>query len=144
MQARTVAGKCLSSQPILLEGCISIQYYTAMLGGPSFPTRHAPRKLPGPLPSLGATHLLDQVRERARYLHYSLRTERAYVYWVRAFVRFHGCRQHPREMGAAEVEAFLTWLAAERNVSASTHGQCWGHSVGVRSLILPNQNWRHY
>ena len=51
--------------------------------------------------------LLDQMRERVRYLHYSLRTEQAYVYWVRAFVRHVGMR-HPRDMGQAEVESFLT------------------------------------
>ena len=50
------------------------------------------------LPPLQAPRLLDQVRERVRYLHYSLRTEQAYVHWVRAFVRFHRMR-HPREMG---------------------------------------------
>jgi integron integrase len=66
--------------------------------------------------------LLDQVRERIRYKHYSIRTEHAYVYWVRLFVRFHELK-HPRDMGAAEVERFLCWLAAERRVSASTHKQ---------------------
>ncbi len=66
--------------------------------------------------------LLDQLRERIRYLHYSLRTEQAYVHWVRAFVRFHGLR-HPQEMGQAEVEAFLSWLAADRGVAAATHRQ---------------------
>ena len=66
--------------------------------------------------------LLDQVRERIRYLHYSLRTEQAYVHWVRAYVRFHGLR-HPKEMGQTEVEAFLAWLSAERRVSVSTHRQ---------------------
>jgi len=66
--------------------------------------------------------LLGQVRERVRYLHCSLRTEQAYVHWVRAFVRFHGLR-HPRAMGHAEVEAFLAWLSAERGVSVSTHRQ---------------------
>ena len=75
------------------------------------------------LPPLRAQRLLDQVRERARYLHYSLRTERAYVHWARAYVRFHGCRRHPREMGAPEVEAFLTWLASERQVAVATHQQ---------------------
>ncbi|RYD62281.1 MAG: integrase, partial [Verrucomicrobiaceae bacterium] len=58
------------------------------------------------LPPLQSPRLLDQVRERIRLLHYSRRTEEAYVYWVRAFVRFHGIR-HPAEMGGAEVEAFL-------------------------------------
>jgi integron integrase len=75
------------------------------------------------MPDLHAERLLDQVRERARYLHYSLRTEQAYVHWTRAYVRFHGCQQHPREMGAVHVEAFLTWLAAERNVAVATHQQ---------------------
>lgn len=69
-----------------------------------------------------APRLLDQVRERIRYWHYSLRTERAYVHWVRGFVRFHGLR-HPREMGVEEVEAFLRWLAGERSVAPSTHNQ---------------------
>jgi integron integrase len=66
--------------------------------------------------------LLDQVRERARYLHYSLSTEKAYLYWVRFFIRWHGLR-HPRDMGAAQVEAFLAMLATERHVSPSTHNQ---------------------
>lgn len=67
--------------------------------------------------------LLDQLREQIRYRHYSLRTEEAYVHWVRAYVRFHGVARHPREMGRAELEGFLTWLAAERQVSPSTHKQ---------------------
>lgn len=62
------------------------------------------------------------MRERARYLHYSLSTEKAYVYWVRWFVRFHNLR-HPRDMGGVEVKAFLTMLATERRVSSSTHNQ---------------------
>jgi integron integrase len=66
--------------------------------------------------------LLDQVRERVRYLHYSLSTEKVYLYWVRFFIRWHAMR-HPRDMGAPEVEAFLTMLAEQRNVSASTHNQ---------------------
>lgn len=69
-----------------------------------------------------APRLLVQLRERLRYLHYSLRTEKAYVYWVRFFIRWHGMR-HPRDMGAPEVEAFLTMLATQRHVSAATHGQ---------------------
>ena len=66
--------------------------------------------------------LLDQVRERARYLHYSLSTEKVYLYWVRFFIRWHQMK-HPRDMGAAEVEAFLSMLAAQRKVSSSTHNQ---------------------
>ncbi len=77
-------------------------------------------------PVLRSTRLLDQLRERIRYLHYSLSTEKAYLHWVRFFVRWHGragVMRHPREMGAQEVEAFLTMLTTERRVSASTHNQ---------------------
>ena len=73
-------------------------------------------------PALKSGRLLDQLRERIRYAHYSLKTEKNYVYWVRFFIRFHKLR-HPREMGATEVEMFLTWLANERHVSPSTHRQ---------------------
>ena len=77
-------------------------------------------------PPLQSVRLLDQVRERIRYLHYSLSTEKTYLYWVRFFILWHGRHHkmtHPRDMGAKEVEAFLTMLATERHVSASTHNQ---------------------
>jgi uncharacterized protein YfbU (UPF0304 family) len=70
---------------------------------------------------------LDPLRERIRYLHYSLHTEKAYLYWVRFFIRWHGrsgvVMRHPREMGSAEVEGFLNMLAHARRVSPSTHNQ---------------------
>jgi integron integrase len=66
--------------------------------------------------------LLDQVRDRIRRKHYSIRTEQAYLHWVKHFVRFHGLK-HPKDMGAKEVEAFLTHLSVARNVSASTQNQ---------------------
>jgi integron integrase len=66
--------------------------------------------------------LLDQVREAARLRHFSIRTEQAYVGWVRRFVLFHGTR-HPREMGAEEIRSFLSHLATERDVAASTQNQ---------------------
>ena len=66
--------------------------------------------------------LMDQVRDRIRTLHYSLRTEEAYVNWIKRFILHHG-KRHPRDMGAPEVEAFLTSLAVGRNVSASTQNQ---------------------
>lgn len=67
------------------------------------------------LPALRSVKVLDQLRERVRYLHYSLRTEEANVHWVRAFIRFHGVR-HPASMGAPAVEQFLSWLAVERGM----------------------------
>lgn len=87
------------------------------------------------LPALRSVRLLDQVRERLRGLHYSLRTEDAYLHWCRAFIRFHG-RRHPAEMGAAEVEAFLTFLAAERSVAASTHNQALSALLFLYGKVL--------
>jgi integron integrase len=66
--------------------------------------------------------LLDQLRQHIRFKHYSLRTERQYVYWVRFFIRFHRLR-HPAEMGASEITSFLTYLANDRQCSSSTHNQ---------------------
>ena len=69
-----------------------------------------------------APKLLDQVRDKIRLKHYSIRTEQTYVDWIKRFVLFHH-KRHPAEMGAAEVEAFLTHLAVEGKVSASTQNQ---------------------
>lgn len=66
--------------------------------------------------------LLDEVRDRIRLKHYSIRTEGTYVEWIRRFILFHA-KRHPREMGAAEVESFLTHLAVQGRVSASTQNQ---------------------
>src|SRR5659263_254407 len=77
-------------------------------------------------PPLQSARVLDQLRERIRYMHYSLSTEQVYVYWVRFFIRWSakgGQMRHPRDMGTPEVEAFLTNLATARQVSASTHNQ---------------------
>ena len=66
--------------------------------------------------------LLVQLRDRIRAKHYSIRTEASYTDWARRFILFHD-KRHPREMSAKEVEAFLTHLAVERGVSASTQNQ---------------------
>ena len=66
--------------------------------------------------------LLEQVRAKLRVKHYSIRTERAYLDWIRRFILFHG-KKHPAEMGAPQVEAFLSHLAVEGNVAASTQNQ---------------------
>ena len=63
--------------------------------------------------------LLDQVREAVRALHYSLRTEETYLHWIKRFILFHG-KRHPREMGEAEVAAFLSHLANDAHVAAGT------------------------
>jgi len=89
----------------------------------------------GAPPPLRSTRLLDQLRERLRYAHYSLSTERSYVYWVRGFVRFHGLR-HPREMGAPEVESFLSWLANRHGASVSTHKQALAALLFLYKRVL--------
>src|SRR5262245_5259759 len=66
--------------------------------------------------------LVERLREAIRARHYSLRTEKAYWYWIRYFILFHS-KRHPADMGAAEVSAFLSWLATERNVAAATQNQ---------------------
>jgi hypothetical protein len=66
--------------------------------------------------------LLDQVRELIRIRHYSVRTEQAYVQWIRRYILFHD-KRHPLELGADEVTAFLSHLAVKRNVAASTQNQ---------------------
>src|SRR6185369_439084 len=66
--------------------------------------------------------LFDIVRQKIRARHYSYRTERQYLYWIRRFILHHK-KRHPAEMGAAEVEGYLTHLAVEGRVSASTQNQ---------------------
>ena len=89
-------------------------------------TIHGPRS-PGPAPQTRAPQprsqrLLDRVRMRLRTLHYSKRTEEAYVGWLVRFIRFHAMR-HPATMGGPEVEQFLSHLATTRQVAASTQNQ---------------------
>ena len=66
--------------------------------------------------------LLEQVRDAIRLKHYSYRTEETYVQWIRRYVLFHN-KRYPKEMGVLEIEAFLTHLAVEGNVAASTQNQ---------------------
>lgn len=87
------------------------------------------------LPALRSVRLLDQIRERIRGLHYSLRTEEVYLHWAKAYIRFHG-RRHPAEMGAPEVESFLQYLACERRVSPSTHNQALSALLFLYTKVL--------
>lgn len=88
-----------------------------------------------PAPPARPERLLDRVRACLRYLHYSLRTEEAYVRWIVAFVRFHGLR-HPEHMGGPEVEAFLSHLSHVGQVSASTHRQALSALLFLYSKVL--------
>ncbi len=87
------------------------------------------------LPPDTPPRLLDAVRAQVRYRHYSLRTENAYLHWIRAFIHFHGLR-HPAGLGFAEVEAFLTWLASDRQVSPSTHRQALSALLFLYQKVL--------
>ncbi len=105
----------------------------------SLPDRRLLRPAPVvELPALRAVRLLDQVRERLRMLHYSLRTEEAYLHWCKAFIRFHG-RRHPAEMGGSEVEAFLTHLAADRGLAPSSHRQALSALLFLYGKVLGQQ-----
>ena len=70
----------------------------------------------------GKPRLLDQVREAIRVKHYSPRTESAYIGWIRRYIFYHG-KKHPAEMGAEQVTQFLSHLALEAHVAASTQNQ---------------------
>ena len=87
---------------------------------------------------LRSARLLDQVRERIRYAHYSIRTEKTYVYRVRFFIKFHQLR-HPKDMGAREVQAFLSFLANERKVAPSTHRQALAAILYLYKEVLDIQ-----
>lgn len=82
--------------------------------------------------------LLDQVRQQIRLRNYSIRTERVYAEWIKRFIRFHAYR-HPSEMGAAEIEAYLTHLAVKRDVSASTQNQALAALLFLYKEVLKQE-----
>lgn len=79
----------------------------------------APPNFPDKSTTANPPKLLDQVRDRLRVKHYSIRTEQTYVHWIKRYIFFHG-KRHPKDLGARDIEAFLTHLAVEGKVSAST------------------------
>ena len=89
--------------------------------------------------------LMDQVREILRVKHYSLRTETAYVLWVRRFLRFHkdqaGKWRHPQDLGTTEVVAFLSHLATVEHVAAATQNQAL--RVGFSYLSIHCSEFSH-
>ena len=99
---------------MVLGSVLQVSYPTAS------PTVRAVRETQptGPRPP----RLLDRVRNALRARHGSRRTEKAYVAWIRRYILFHD-KRHPAEMGAAEVTQFLSWLAVEKSVAASTQNQ---------------------
>ena len=90
------------------------------------------------LTSNAAPRLLDQVRGKIRLKHYSIRTEQSYLDWIKRYIIFHD-KQHPASLGAAEVEAFLTHLAVERRVAASTQNQAKSALLFLYRDVLNNE-----
>ncbi len=85
--------------------------------------------------------LLEEVRRKIRYKHYSLRTERAYVGWIRRFI-LDNDKRHPRHLGAVEIERFLTTLAVERRVAASTQNQALSALLFLyREVLVMDLPW---
>ncbi len=92
---------------------------------PTLPTSASPNK----------PKLLDQVRDVIRRKHFSIRTEQAYVDWIRRFILFHN-KRHPREMGETEITAFLTHLARHGRVAASTQNQALSALLFLYKQVL--------
>jgi integron integrase len=95
---------------------------------PSLPARSAP----------GKPKLLDQVRNAIRLKHYSIRTEQVYIDWIKRFILFHH-KRHPTEMAEAEVREFLTYLAREGNVAASTQNQALSALLFLYKEVLKQE-----
>lgn len=89
---------------------------------PATPPTYSIPVTPKPKLHTSEPKLLDQLKERIRRFNYSIRTEDAYIHWVKRFILFHN-KRHPSVMGEAEVESFLSHLVVDRNVTASTQNQ---------------------
>ena len=79
--------------------------------------------------------LFEVVRNKIRVKHYSIRTEKTYIYWIKSYLQFYSL-QHPRELGASQIEAFLTHLAVDRKVSASTQNQALSALLFLYKVVL--------
>ena len=97
---------------------------------------------PTTLPPQGKK-LLEQVSDAIRIKHYSLRTEKTYVEWIKRFILFHNpglsrgeVKRHPKDMGTEEIQAFIAYLATERTVSASTQNQALSAVSTISPFLL--------
>jgi site-specific recombinase XerD len=89
-------------------------------------------------PSNNKPKLLDQVRDVIRRKHFSIRTEQAYVDWIRRFILFHN-KRHPAEMAEQELTEFLTHLAREAQVAASTQNQALSALLSLYKQVLKQE-----
>ena len=93
------------------------------------------------VPNMGGAsepRLFDRLHEAIKVRHYSVRTERAYRYWIKRFIFFHD-KRHPSELGGQEVNAFLSWLATQRDVSAATQGLALNAIVFLYRHVLEQE-----
>lgn len=79
--------------------------------------------------------LLDQVRQKIRFLHYSRKTEQSYIHWIRRFILFHN-KRHPKDMNGEEIASFLNYLANNENVAASTQNQALAAIIFLYKHII--------
>ena len=104
------------------------------------PIRQEPiRQDTSPTANPGSEKLLDRFRDKMRSLHYALTTEKSYRHWIVEFLRFHrasGQWRHPAELGKSEIEAFLTHLATDRNVTAKTQNQAFSAILFLYKRVL--------
>jgi hypothetical protein len=82
--------------------------------------------------------LLDQMRDVLRMKHYSYQTEKTYTEWVKRFILFHQ-KRYPKEMGAPEIQAYITYLAVERTVAASTQNQALSAVLFLYRIVLQKE-----
>jgi integrase len=82
--------------------------------------------------------LLDQVRGKIRLKHYSIRTEKSYITWIKRYIIFHN-RRHPGDMGVKEIEEYLTYLAEKRHVAAATQDQAFNAILFLYNEVLDIQ-----
>ena len=86
--------------------------------------------------------LLDQVRNKIRVKQYSIRTETAYIGWIKRYIYFHN-KKHPKDMGKTEIEAFLTHLAVDRNVASSTQNQAFNALLFLYEQVLESDSFKN-
>jgi integron integrase len=102
------------------------------------PVPGAPSGNPATATGANAPRLLDRVRAVLRARHYSPRTEESYVGWIRRFIRFHD-RRHPADLGESDITRFLSALATERHVSASTQNQALAALLFLYEAVLDRE-----
>src|SRR5439155_775299 len=114
------------------QAVISIQRTSLAIARRFWQHRHVP---PTTAAAASSPRLLDRVRWHLRVKHYSIRTEQAYVEWIRRFILFHR-KRHPNEMGEREITEFLTHLAVEKHVAASTQNQAFAALLFLYQQVL--------